>query len=78
MTLEELCHEIPIEFVTYMQHVRALAFEERPDYDQLRQIFKDCFYQNGFEYDYNFDWMKKQRRDRLKSISKTQQQPVSS
>lgn len=44
MTLEELCHEIPIEFVTYMQHVRALAFEERPDYDQLRQIFKDCFY----------------------------------
>ncbi len=33
MTLEELCAEIPSEFVTFMQHVRNLAFEERPDYD---------------------------------------------
>ena len=59
MTLEELCAEIPSEFVTYMKAVRALAFEERPDYDGMRQIFKDLFYQRGFEYDYNFDWMKK-------------------
>ena len=67
MTLQELCSEIPNEFVTYMQQVRALAFEERPDYDALRQIFKDLFYRSGYEYDYNFDWMKKQRRDRLRS-----------
>lgn len=59
MTLEELCLEIPSEFVSYMSSVRALAFDERPDYDALRQIFKDLFYQSGFEYDYNFDWMKK-------------------
>ena len=59
MTLEELCIEIPSEFVSYMSAVRALTFDERPDYDALRQIFKDLFYQSGFEYDYNFDWMKK-------------------
>jgi len=57
MSLEELCGDIPFEFVTYMQQVRALAFEERPDYDILRQIFKDLFYRSGFEYDYNYDWM---------------------
>ena len=67
MTLQELCSEIPDEFVIYMQAVRALAFEERPDYDALRAIFKDLFYREGFEYDYNFDWLKKQRRDRLRS-----------
>ena len=44
MTLEELCSGISIEFVTYMKSVRALAFEERPDYDTLRAIFKDLFY----------------------------------
>ena len=73
MTLEELCSEIPSEFVTYMQHVRALAFEERPDYDSLRQIFKDLFYSNGFEYDYNYDWLQKQRRDKLKQTAKAAQ-----
>ena len=65
MTLDELCAEIPTEFVTYMQAVRALEFEERPDYDALRAIFKELFYRSRFEYDYNFDWLKKQRKDRL-------------
>ena len=69
MPLEELCEKIPYEFVTYMQQVRDLAFDERPDYDALRQIFKDLFYRSGFEYDYNYDWMKKQRLDRLRQAN---------
>ena len=40
-----------------MERVRALKFEERPDYDGLRLIFKDLFYAHEFEYDYNYDWM---------------------
>ena len=69
MSLEELCEGIPTEFIIYMNRVRSLGFEERPDYDNLRQLFKDLFYRNGFEYDYNYDWMKKQRKDRLKGFS---------
>ena len=69
MSLEELCDELPIEFVTYMDRVRELKFEERPDYDNLRLLFKDLFYRNGYEYDYNYDWMKKQRKDRLKGFT---------
>lgn len=57
MPLEELCYDLPKEFVIYMEKVRALKFEERPDYDDLRLLFKDLFYRNGFEYDYNYDWM---------------------
>lgn len=53
-----------------MQQIRALAFEERPDYDSFRQIFKELFYRSGFEYDYNYDWMKKQRSDRLRQSNK--------
>ena len=66
MPLEELCYNLPTEFITYMERVRALKFEERPDYDDLRLLFKDLFYRNGFEYDYNYDWMIKQRKDRLR------------
>ena len=56
MPLEELCEGMPNQFIEYMEMVRALKFEERPDYDVLRQLFKDLFYDQGFEYDYNFDW----------------------
>lgn len=72
MSLEELCQDLPAEFVTYMKKVRALKFEERPDYDDLRLLFKDLFYRNGFEYDYNYDWMIKQRRDRLRGFQSQQ------
>lgn len=68
MSLEELCEELPTEFITYMKRVRELKFEERPDYDNLRLLFKELFYRNGYEYDYNYDWMKKQRKDRLKGF----------
>ena len=56
MPLEELCKGMPNQFIEYMEMVRALKFEERPDYDVLRQLFKELFYDQGFEYDYNFDW----------------------
>jgi len=69
MSLEDLCEGLPSEFIIFMNRVRQLKFEERPDYDNLRQLFKDLFYRNGFEYDYNYDWMKKQRKDRLKGFS---------
>ena len=58
-----------------MERVRQIKFEERPDYDNLRLLFKDLFYRNGYEYDYNYDWMKKQRKDRLKGF--TSQKAVS-
>ena len=57
-----------------MERVRALKFEERPDYDSLRIIFKDLFYANDFEYDYNYDWMIKQRRDRIRGFTSKQEE----
>jgi len=44
ISVEELCEGIPSEFCTYMQAVRGLGFEERPDYSALRLLFKDLFY----------------------------------
>jgi len=35
-----------------MEKVRALEFEEKPDYNALRNIFRDLFYKLGFEFDY--------------------------
>jgi hypothetical protein len=42
-----LCKGFPQEFVLYFQYVRALRFEEKPDYAYLRRLFRDLFAKEG-------------------------------
>jgi hypothetical protein len=44
------------EFCTYLDYVRSLKFEEKPDYDYLHKILRDLFGRMGYRYDYWFDW----------------------
>ena len=44
------------EFAIYLQYCRCLKFEEKPDYQYLRQLFRNLFHVNGYTYDYVFDW----------------------
>ncbi len=36
---KELCQGLPKEFGQYMDYVKVLEFDERPDYELLRQLF---------------------------------------
>mmetsp|Transcript_5988 Transcript_5988/g.767 ORF Transcript_5988/g.767 Transcript_5988/m.767 type:complete len:159 (+) Transcript_5988:506-982(+) len=54
--VDNLCKNFPAEFATYINYVRALKFEDRPDYGYIRRMFKELFVREGFEYDYVFDW----------------------
>ncbi len=44
------------EFATFLNYCRSLRFEEKPDYDYLRQLMRNLFHRQGFSYDYVFDW----------------------
>ena len=57
-SFEDLCRGFPNEFVRYFQIVRALRFTEKPNYAELRQMFRDLFIREGFVYDYKYDWCK--------------------
>lgn len=57
--VDELCDQVPQEFGTYIQHVRALGFEDKPKYSYLRTLFRNLFIRSGFEYDNVFDWTAK-------------------
>ena len=50
-----------------MAYCRNLKFEEKPDYNKLRRIFKDLFNRMGYEFDYNYDWtlIEKKARKRV-------------
>jgi serine/threonine protein kinase len=54
--VEELCKGFPDEFKIYLNHCKALKFEEKPDYPKYKQDFKDLFTRNGYLYDDKFDW----------------------
>jgi serine/threonine protein kinase len=53
---EILCKGFPQEFPMYLNYVRGLRFDDKPDYGYLRRLFRDLFVREGFQYDYVFDW----------------------
>jgi hypothetical protein len=40
----------------YFEHVKSLNFDDRPDYDYLKRLFRELFFRKGFTYDNLFDW----------------------
>ena len=57
---EELCKGLlPNEFATYINYTRSLPFEDKPDYEYLRRLFRRVFRSKGFRYDNVFDWTEK-------------------
>ena len=60
---EMLCKGIPSEFVSYFNHVHSLRFDERPDYDYLKQLFRELFLKKGYAYDNAYDWVANEPRE---------------
>lgn len=55
-SFSELCQGFPNEFVKYFNTVRGLKFTEKPNYSELKQMFRDLFNKLGYVYDYKYDW----------------------
>jgi len=39
-----------------MHYCRALRFENRPNYENMRKLFRDLMAKMNYKYDYVFDW----------------------
>jgi casein kinase I family protein HRR25 len=57
MTPEQICKNYPKECVLFLNYCRKLPFDNRPDYDYLRHLFRYLLYQNNDQYDYEYDWI---------------------
>ncbi|EAR84348.2 casein kinase (macronuclear) [Tetrahymena thermophila SB210] len=56
--VEELCKGFPDEFAQYIKYTRDLKFDEKPDYNQIKQSFRALFYKLEYNNDNIFDWSK--------------------
>jgi len=54
--VEVLTKNMPIEFAMYLNYCRSLRFDDKPDYNYLRRLFRELFYRKGYTEDYIFDW----------------------
>jgi serine/threonine protein kinase len=61
ITSSALCEGLPAEFAQYLDYVKHLRKEDRPDYKRVRQLFRSLAAVRGFEYDFEFDWVSKLR-----------------
>jgi len=56
ITVEELCTDLPIQFLSYMRYCKKLKFEEKPNYTQLKIMFKNLFYEKHYDRNFGYDW----------------------
>ena len=55
-TPDEVCKNHPEEFIVYFQYCRGLQFEEKPDYNYIRSLFKIVLQKYNYDYDNKYDW----------------------
>lgn len=57
IAIESLTTKCPSEFGEFMNYCRNLKFEEKPDYNYLKDLFRNIAKQEGFELDDKiYDW----------------------
>lgn len=64
-SVETLTRGFPAEFGGYMNYIRSLRFEDKPDYSYLKRIFRELFVREGHRVDYVFDWTLKRIHESL-------------
>jgi serine/threonine protein kinase len=55
--VDQLCEGLPSQFAAYLNYVKNLEFDEDPDYKYLKKLFRTLFVENGYDFDYNYDWV---------------------
>ena len=70
---------VPEEFSKYLNYIRNLQFEDKPDYNLLRQLFKTIMIRFDYQYDGAYDWLLKKegKEDVVKAMLKTESGKVS-
>ena len=69
--LNDLCGNLPKEFLLYMKYCRVLKFEQTPDYNLLRDIFINLFRTKKYNLDFVYDWNEVAKKKKQEMLNKT-------
>ena len=51
-----LCEGLSEEFPTLLKYARKLDFDEKPDYKNIKIMFKQLIVSSGMKFDWKYDW----------------------
>jgi len=68
-SVETLTKGLPVEFAMYLNYCRSLHFDDKPDYNYLRRLFRELFYRKGYTQDYIYDWTMINQQEAAKGIT---------
>merc|ERR1711915_887060 len=55
--IEELCEGLLPVFAKFLKHCRTMRYDQEPDYEALRGMFRRCYTRNGFDREIDvYDW----------------------
>ena len=57
LSSEEICKDMPEEFVKFLNYVKNLSFKQNPDYIFLKGLISKIAYTNNFLLDNVWDWI---------------------
>ena len=66
---EEICRGLPPEFAEYIKYCLKLNFEEKPDYEYLRNLFKQVLLKNQKDIKSEFSFINNIRMSKYKHFS---------
>ena len=69
---EQLCKDLPDEFVNLLKYSRNLEFEEKPDYKSIKVMFKNHIIKSGGTMNFEFDWDKAKIEDSKEEDEKSE------
>jgi hypothetical protein len=55
-TLQDLCMELPLEFLIFISYCKSLKYDDIPDYNYLRCILYNLFKHKKYSMDDEFEW----------------------
>ncbi len=68
--LTDLCKDMPVEFIKYLEYTKKLHFKFNPDYRYLKGLFYRLGTSMGINYEeYEFEWNEKAETTNKKMYS---------
>jgi|JI9StandDraft_1071089.scaffolds.fasta_scaffold192235_3 hypothetical protein len=71
-TIEELTRGLPDELYQFLNYCRSIKFEEKPNYQFCRELFRGLMAKKGWEHDGQYDWILKKQGKALPKESAPQ------
>ena len=57
-SIDILCKGLPYPFSRLLTYCKSSKFEDKIGYEQLKVMFKECFYESKHDKNFEFDWIK--------------------